>query len=102
MLCSLAVRRVREPDGNGFSFVLRLTGKRTLGSAGTVGSDERSFSTQAELVLAMRALAVAEDVIVKAEEIMAMEAFTRRHVIVSADVQIPFSSLEECGYDLFD
>jgi hypothetical protein len=102
MLCSLAVRRIMDPDGSGFQFLLRISGKRILGSAGAIGSEEQSFPDQARLIHALRTLEVPENVMAKAEAVMRMEAYTLRFVTVSTDVQISFEHLQNSGYDLFD
>lgn len=102
MLCRLAVRRIMDPDGSGFQFLLRISGERVLGSAGTLGSDEQSFPDQTGLLHTLRTLEVPDNVRAKAEALMQMEAYTLQFVTVSADVHIAFQCLQDSGYYLFD
>jgi len=60
MLCRLAVRRIVSSDEDETEYVLRVAGEPILGSAGALGSDQRTFSGQDEFVACLRSLSVAD------------------------------------------
>jgi hypothetical protein len=60
MLCRLSVRRIVHQREDQTEYVLRVAGEHTLGSAGTLGSDEKTFSTLEQLLGFLHTLGVSQ------------------------------------------
>lgn len=102
VLCRLAIRRISQPDSRNPLLVLRVAGQHTLGSAGTLGSDQKSFSSSHELLRAMTGLGIEGQVLAAAEIVMQSPEHLLRFVTVGDGVQIPFARLQDLGLDLFE
>ena len=101
MLCRLALRRVIHLDENQTEYVLRVAGEHALGSAGNLGTDERSFSTEKEFVLCLRSLGVSDATVSKAEVTARLPASAKRFVGFADCEQIAFTRLQDANFDVF-
>ena len=102
MLCSIAVRRVIQPNESGLAYGLRIGSKHVLGNAGNSGSEERTFTSVSALLEQLQALRVPDDLKKEASTCMQSEASSKRFVTIGSAVQIPFDVIQEQGFDLFD
>jgi hypothetical protein len=101
MLCRLAVRRIVHPDGNLTEYVLRVAGAPTLGSAGTLGSDEKTFSEHQEVLSCLRSLGVSDRAIAQFEAAARQPPSALRFVGFADTEQIAFDRLQDAEFDIF-
>ena len=90
------------PDTGQTEYILRVAGQQTLGSSGTIGSDQKTFSSEQELVGCLRALGVSEGTILRAEGSARAPASILRFIGFAVDEQLPFSHIEDADFHLFD
>ena len=102
MLCRLALRRNIHQGEDQTEYVLRVAAEHTLGSAGMLGSDEKIFSSEQELVRCLRALGVSEKTISKAEDATRQPASAVRFIGFAENEQLAFSRIQDAEFDLFD
>lgn len=79
-----------------------MAGQHTLGSSGTIGSDQKTFSSEQELVDCLRALGVSEGSVFRAQVSAGDPASILRFIGVAVDEQIPFDRIQDAAFDLFD
>jgi hypothetical protein len=101
MLCRLAVRRVVSSDDTQAEYVLRVAGEPMLGSAGTLRSDERTFSGQDELEACLRSLGVSDQTLTQFEVTARQPASSVRFVVLAEREQIAFERLQDADFDIF-
>jgi hypothetical protein len=101
MLCRLAVRRIVSSDEDQTEYVLRVAGEPILGSAGALGSDERSFLGQDELLACLRFLGVSEPTLKQFTVTAQQPASAFRFVVFAEKEHIGFERLQDADLDIF-
>lgn len=102
MLCRLAVRRLLHPKEDKAEYLLRVAGKHTLGTAGDLGSDEKSFASGQDLAAFLRSLRLPEETITKAESVLGQPASSAQFVPFAYNMQISLALLQDADLDLFE
>ena len=101
MLCRLAVRRIVSSDEDQTEYVLRVAGEPILGSAGTLGSAERTFSGPDEVVACLRSLGVSEPTLTQFTMTAEQPASAFRFVVFAEREHIAFERLQDADLDIF-
>ena len=83
-------------------YILRVAGQHTLGDSGTIGSDQKTFSSEKQLVECLRALGVSEKSILRAEASARDPASALRFTGFALDEESPFGLIQDAAFDLFD
>jgi hypothetical protein len=101
MLCRLAVRRIVSSDEDRTEYVLRVAGEPILGSAGALGSDERTFSRQDDVVACLRSLGVSDPTLKQFTMTAQQPASVFRFVVFAEKEHIAFERLQDADLDIF-
>ena len=101
MLCRLAVCRLVHQRSDRTDYVLRVAASPTLGSAGNLGSDERTFSAVDEMARCLRFLGVSEATITSSEAAVKQPTSALRFVTFADAEQVPFDRLQDADFDIF-
>ncbi len=101
MLCRLSVRRIVHERDDQTEYILRVAGEHTLGSAGQLGVDQKTFSSGTRFLEFLRVLGLPEETIRRADEAAQQPPGALRFVDFARNEQLAFDVLEKAELDLF-